>query len=49
MSAAASSSKQPEGRPAPAEIQQQYNRFKSDLQTLAKKIGELENDVDEHQ
>jgi prefoldin subunit 2 len=34
--------------PAPAEINQQYSKFKNDLQALAQKIGELESDVDEH-
>ncbi|EJF62381.1 Prefoldin beta-like protein [Dichomitus squalens LYAD-421 SS1] len=29
-------------------IQQQYNRFQNDLQTLASKIGELEQEAEEH-
>ncbi|KAJ9122176.1 hypothetical protein QFC24_004405 [Naganishia onofrii] len=37
-----------EAVPAPAEIQAQYNRFKNELQALASKIGELENDIEEH-
>jgi prefoldin subunit 2 len=38
-----------EAVPAPAEIQAQYNRFKNELQALASKIGELENDIEEHE
>lgn len=38
-----------EAAPAPAEIQAQYNRFKNELQALASKIGELENDIEEHE
>lgn len=34
--------------PAPEQIQQQYNRFKNELQAVATKIGELEEDIDEH-
>ncbi|KAK7060384.1 Cochaperone prefoldin complex subunit [Paramarasmius palmivorus] len=30
------------------EIQQNYNRFQGDLQTLARKIGELESESEEH-
>ncbi|RPD66943.1 Prefoldin beta-like protein [Lentinus tigrinus ALCF2SS1-7] len=30
------------------EIQQQYNRYQNDLQTLASKIGELEQEAEEH-
>ncbi|KAH8094849.1 Prefoldin beta-like protein [Cristinia sonorae] len=30
------------------EIQQTYNRFQGDLQTLANKIGELEQEAEEH-
>ncbi|KAL0580069.1 Cochaperone prefoldin complex subunit [Marasmius crinis-equi] len=30
------------------EIQQNYNRFTSDLQALARKIGELESESEEH-
>ncbi|GHJ84289.1 hypothetical protein NliqN6_0691 [Naganishia liquefaciens] len=35
--------------PAPADIQAQYNRFKNELQAIASKIGELENDIEEHE
>ncbi|KAJ9116626.1 hypothetical protein QFC20_000559 [Naganishia adeliensis] len=34
--------------PAPADIQAQYNRYKNELQAIASKIGELENDIEEH-
>ncbi|KAI0727328.1 Prefoldin beta-like protein [Fomitopsis betulina] len=30
------------------EIQQNYNRYQSDLQSLASKIGELEQEAEEH-
>ena len=30
------------------EIQQNYSNFQSDLQALASKIGELEQEADEH-
>ncbi|KAH9077038.1 Prefoldin beta-like protein, partial [Lactarius deliciosus] len=30
------------------EIQQTYSRFQNDLQTLASKIGELEQEAEEH-
>ncbi|ESK95154.1 prefoldin subunit [Moniliophthora roreri MCA 2997] len=30
------------------EIQQNYNRFQGDLQTIARKIGELESESEEH-
>ncbi|KAI0353058.1 Prefoldin beta-like protein, partial [Trametes cingulata] len=30
------------------ELQQQYNRYQSELQTLASKIGELEQEAEEH-
>ncbi|KAL4249651.1 prefoldin subunit beta family protein [Abortiporus biennis] len=32
----------------PQEIQQTYTRFQNDLQTLAGKIGELEQEAEEH-
>jgi prefoldin subunit 2 len=35
--------------PAPADIQAQYNRYKNELQAIASKIGELENDIEEHE
>ncbi|KAL0075638.1 Prefoldin beta-like protein [Phycomyces blakesleeanus] len=31
-----------------AEITQQYNQYKGELQSLAQKIGELESEVEEH-
>ncbi|KAI9489407.1 Prefoldin beta-like protein [Zychaea mexicana] len=35
-------------KPSEAEITQQYNKFKGELQQLAQKIGELESEVEEH-
>ncbi|KAI8146764.1 Prefoldin beta-like protein [Fennellomyces sp. T-0311] len=35
-------------RPSEAEITQQYNKYKNELQQLAQKIGELESEVEEH-
>ncbi|KAI9252327.1 Prefoldin beta-like protein [Phascolomyces articulosus] len=35
-------------RPSDAEIQQQYNKYKNELQQVAQKIGELESEVEEH-
>jgi len=32
----------------PIEVQQTYSRFQSDLQNLASKIGELEQEAEEH-
>ncbi|OBZ77131.1 putative prefoldin subunit 2 [Grifola frondosa] len=32
----------------PQEIQHHYNRYQSDLQSLANKIGELEQEAEEH-
>ncbi|KAN0132569.1 Prefoldin beta-like protein [Lactarius tabidus] len=48
-----SSSKKPTKAPTVAplsdqEIQQTYSRLQSDLQTLASKIGELEQEAEEH-
>ncbi|KAI0751020.1 Prefoldin beta-like protein [Daedaleopsis nitida] len=34
--------------PSTQEIQQQYNRFQNDIQALATKIGELEQEAEEH-
>lgn len=35
-------------KPSEAEITQQYNKFKNELQQLAQKVGELESEVEEH-
>ncbi|KAG0758135.1 hypothetical protein G6F29_011274 [Rhizopus arrhizus] len=35
-------------RPSDAELTQKYNQFKSELQQIAQKIGELESEVEEH-
>ncbi|KZT06402.1 Prefoldin beta-like protein [Laetiporus sulphureus 93-53] len=43
--------KQAQAKPPPLttqEIQQNYNRFQSELQGLASKIGELEQEAEEH-
>ncbi|KAK9473150.1 Prefoldin beta-like protein [Dipodascopsis tothii] len=40
--------KQPAESKQQSELQAQYNTFKSTLQQLAQKIGELEGDCDEH-
>ncbi|KAF9263716.1 Prefoldin beta-like protein [Marasmius fiardii PR-910] len=45
------STAKPKSKPPPLsdqEIQQNYNRFTGDLQTLARKIGELESESEEH-
>ncbi|KAM5535478.1 hypothetical protein V8D89_010815 [Ganoderma adspersum] len=48
MSSSKTKSKAPQPKPSAQEIQQQYNRFQNDLQTLASKIGELEQEAEEH-
>ncbi|KAH9948420.1 Prefoldin beta-like protein [Amylocystis lapponica] len=51
MSTSKSKAKAPQSKVAPLspqDIQQNYNRFQSDLQTLASKIGELEQEAEEH-
>ncbi|ORX59009.1 Prefoldin beta-like protein [Hesseltinella vesiculosa] len=35
-------------KPTDAELTQQYNQYKNELQSLAQKIGELESEVEEH-
>ncbi|KAI7852205.1 Prefoldin beta-like protein [Circinella umbellata] len=35
-------------KPTEAEITQQYNKYKNELQQVAQKIGELESEVEEH-
>ncbi|KAJ2955212.1 hypothetical protein NQZ79_g8756 [Umbelopsis isabellina] len=35
-------------KPNEAEITQQYNQYKSELQSIASKIGELESEIEEH-
>ncbi|CAO3589170.1 unnamed protein product [Absidia cylindrospora] len=35
-------------KPSEAELQQQYNQYKNELQAMAQKIGELESEVEEH-
>ncbi|KAI7875354.1 Prefoldin beta-like protein [Lichtheimia hyalospora FSU 10163] len=35
-------------KPSEAEITQQYNKYKNELQQLAQKVGELESEVEEH-
>ncbi|KAI9283603.1 Prefoldin beta-like protein [Umbelopsis sp. AD052] len=35
-------------KPSEADITNQYNQFKSELQSIASKIGELESEVEEH-
>ncbi|KAI9319813.1 Prefoldin beta-like protein [Dichotomocladium elegans] len=35
-------------KPSEAEITQQYNRLKNELQQLAQKVGELESEIEEH-
>ncbi|KAI8096510.1 Prefoldin beta-like protein [Halteromyces radiatus] len=35
-------------KPSEAELQQQYNQYKNELQSMAQKIGELESEVEEH-
>ncbi|KAI9000801.1 Prefoldin beta-like protein [Trametes punicea] len=42
------SPKASQARPSAQELQQQYNRYQSELQTLASKIGELEQEAEEH-
>ncbi|KAH9927220.1 Prefoldin beta-like protein, partial [Fomitopsis serialis] len=41
-------SKSKSAPPTTQEIQQNYNRLQNDLQTLASKIGELEQEAEEH-
>ncbi|KAI0660774.1 Prefoldin beta-like protein [Cubamyces menziesii] len=48
MSGTKPKSKASQPRPSPQELQQQYNRYQSELQTLASKIGELEQEAEEH-
>ncbi|KAI0722767.1 Prefoldin beta-like protein [Earliella scabrosa] len=48
MSASKTKSKAAQPRPSAQEIQQQYNRFQNELQALASKIGELEQEAEEH-
>ncbi|KAI0940161.1 hypothetical protein AcV5_001342 [Taiwanofungus camphoratus] len=51
MSTSKAKSKSSKAKPAQLtarEIQQNYNRFQSDLQSLASKIGELEQEAEEH-
>jgi len=48
MSATKSKSKSKSAPPTTQEIQQNYNRLQNDLQTLASKIGELEQEAEEH-
>ncbi|KAL1931860.1 hypothetical protein VTP01DRAFT_8916 [Rhizomucor pusillus] len=35
-------------KPTEAELTQQYNKYKNELQQLAQKIGELESEIEEH-
>ncbi|KAI9307643.1 Prefoldin beta-like protein [Cunninghamella echinulata] len=35
-------------KPTEAELTQQYNQYKNELQSMAQKIGELESEVEEH-
>ncbi|KZT71439.1 Prefoldin beta-like protein [Daedalea quercina L-15889] len=48
MSATKQKSKSKSAPPTTQEIQQNYNRLQNDLQTLASKIGELEQEAEEH-
>ncbi|KAI0650519.1 Prefoldin beta-like protein [Trametes meyenii] len=50
MSSSKAKSKATQPRPSPQglNLQQQYNRYQSELQTLASKIGELEQEAEEH-
>ncbi|KAH9833713.1 Prefoldin beta-like protein [Rhodofomes roseus] len=48
MSATKSKSKSKPAPPSTQEIQQNYNRLQNELQTLAGKIGELEQEAEEH-
>ncbi|PCH40855.1 Prefoldin beta-like protein [Wolfiporia cocos MD-104 SS10] len=51
MSTGKTKAKSSQAKPAPIttqEIQQNYNRFQNELQTLASKIGELEQEAEEH-
>ncbi|KAH9943243.1 Prefoldin beta-like protein [Epithele typhae] len=48
MSSSKTQPKAVQQRPSTQDIQQQYNRYQSDLQTLASKIGEFEQEVEEH-
>ncbi|KAI9068504.1 Prefoldin beta-like protein [Trametes sanguinea] len=48
MSTSKPKGKASQSRPSAQELQQQYNRYQSDLQTLASKIGELEQEAEEH-
>ncbi|CCL98571.1 uncharacterized protein FIBRA_00572 [Fibroporia radiculosa] len=52
MSAAKAKAKSTQTKSTPPlttqEIQQNYNRLQNDLQTLASKIGELEQEAEEH-
>ncbi|OJT05358.1 Prefoldin subunit 2 [Trametes pubescens] len=45
---AKSTGKAPQPRPSAQELQQQYNRLQNELQALASKIGELEQEAEEH-
>ncbi|KAL1946478.1 hypothetical protein VTO73DRAFT_14582 [Trametes versicolor] len=47
-SKAKSTGKAPQPRPSAQELQQQYNRLQNELQALASKIGELEQEAEEH-
>ncbi|KAI0772141.1 Prefoldin beta-like protein [Trametes elegans] len=48
MSSSKATSKAAQPRPSPQELQQQYNRYQNELQALASKIGELEQEAEEH-
>ncbi|KAI0638401.1 Prefoldin beta-like protein [Trametes polyzona] len=48
MSSSKPKSKPSQPKPSAQELQQQYNRLQSELQALATKIGELEQDAEEH-
>ncbi|KAI0375879.1 Prefoldin beta-like protein [Pilatotrama ljubarskyi] len=48
MSSSKPKAKASQPKPSAQELQQQYNRYQSELQTLASKIGELEQEAEEH-
>ncbi|KAF9931531.1 hypothetical protein BGZ67_005251 [Mortierella alpina] len=48
MSSSSSSSSAASKRPSDQELTQTYNNMKSELNSLAQKIGELETEADEH-
>ena len=48
MSAKASSSSQAPPKLSPNDVPAMFQRYRAELQNLAQKIGELENEMEEH-